>query len=214
MNAEERSTEDLIVALAADAAPVTPLDPVGAREARWLVLAVAASVALAWAFGFRNRIETVATAPVFLTIAAMSVFVALAASVAALRLSVPDASRPSVGVLTTSLVFGWAGLVGGLALGSGSSLMALARLPWHWPCVSRVTLLAVVPSAALLIAVSRGYVVEHARATFLAVAAGGALAAGALQFVCPIDRPDHILISHVVPVVALALVLSFVSSRK
>jgi len=206
------NTEDLIVSLAADAQSVKPLPSIDARAGRWIRIALISSVVLALAFGIRHDLNAAAGHPSFVLLGVLGLMVAVGASVSSLRLSVPGVASRATGVWPVGLLGLWIALLVVSALSGGASLAAMYHEPWHWACISRVSLLAVIPSGALWIAVGRGYVLDRGRSAFLSAIAGGAIAALALQFVCPVDRGAHLLVSHLVPVLVLSMAAALVQA--
>lgn len=210
-------TEDLIVSLAADARAVKTLPPMADRGGRWVQLAFWPSLVLVLVFGVRRDLLDVLATPAFVLIGVLSLLVALGAMTSALSLSVPGEASPVTGVLSLGLLLLWIAVLVASALTSGASLAAIYHEPWHWACITRVSLLSVVPSLALWIAVRRGFVLDHGRSTFLSFIGGGAIAALALQFVCPVDRGAHLLVSHLVPVLVLSMgaaLVQFIAARR
>lgn len=210
-------TEELIASLAADARAIVPLPSLEDRIGRWLGIALPVSVILALVFGVRHDLGAVAATPDFVFSGVFGLLVMIAAGVAALALSVPGAARPIVVATSFGLLFGWIALFVAIAFSAGATFAGIVHEPWHWACIGRVALLSLVPSLSLMLIVRRGFVLEPGRSAFLSFVAGGALAAGALQFVCPVDRAPHILVSHLLPVLLLAAcaaIVQFVGSSQ
>ena len=85
--------------------------------------------------------------------------------------------------------------------------------PWHVACCARAVGLAVLPLVALFVSARRGLVFDAGRATAMAAVAGAALAAGAVQWTCPIDRAAHLFVSHLLPMVGLAVAVGLGARR-
>jgi hypothetical protein len=86
-------TEDLIETLAREARPVTPLAPPLRRALAWLAVALGFAAAMVWAIGPRpDLVERLGEAR-FLFEQGAALATAVAAAVAALALTLPDASR-------------------------------------------------------------------------------------------------------------------------
>jgi hypothetical protein len=86
-------TEDLIETLAREGRPVTPLAPPLRRALAWLAVALGFAAAMVWAIGPRpDLVERLGEAR-FLFEQGAALATAVAAAVAALALTLPDASR-------------------------------------------------------------------------------------------------------------------------
>jgi hypothetical protein len=200
-----RNTDDLILTLAADAAPVAPLPSVETRLGRWLPVAVGSAAIFAVIFGVRRDLGDALSRPAFVFPEVLAGITILAALVAALQLSVPDARNRWRGAGAAAAVAVWLGLLLLTSAAAGVSPAAVAREPWHLACLVRVLVMSIVPTGFLVKFVLAGYPLSPGRAVTLAALAGGALAAAAVAFVCPIDRPVHVLVSHVAPGLAMAV---------
>jgi hypothetical protein len=86
-------TEDLIETLAREGRPVTPLAPPLRRALAWLAVALGFAAAMVWAIGPRPDLVERATDARFLFEQGAALATAVAAAVAALALTLPDASR-------------------------------------------------------------------------------------------------------------------------
>jgi len=211
--AHER-TEQLIVELARDAAPVTRLPPMVVRLARWIAMALAAAAAGVWLIGAREDLWPALTTPSVFASVALTLVAAATAGAAALRLSVPGADQARysrwVPIAATA---SWVAVLWTLSREAGVSTEALLREPFHLACGARVVALSLLPSLALVSGVRRGFALDRVWAAVLAVLAGSALAAGSVQLVCPIDRPAHLLVAHALPMLLLAALGGLAASR-
>lgn len=205
-------TEELIVDLVADLAPVQRLAPVSIRMIRWLAVALITSVVAVWFIGLRaDMSHAMATRAVLLSLG-LAIATFASAAVVALRLSVPGADQSVrwrwLPVTTTAIWIAalvlWAGDTSG-------SWRALRHEPFHAACIFRVIAIAVIPTVLLVREVRRGFALDVVSATALAALGGSAVAAMAVQLVCPIDRPAHLLVSHVLPVLGIAVAAAAVS---
>jgi len=86
-------TEELIDRLAQDGGPVRPLAPPLRRALTWLAVALGFAVAMVWAIGPRPDLAERLVEARFLYEQGAALATAVAAAVAALALTVPDASR-------------------------------------------------------------------------------------------------------------------------
>lgn len=181
-------TEDLIDQLAREARPTRPLAASLATAATPALLASAALLLGGW--GLRTDLMAAWTTPGPVLKAVLPALGAAAALAGALRLARPDGevgpARPILAML-------------GLA---ALALMALALLrtpPADWgaalrgetllACLLSIPALAVLPTAALLLALRRGASPDPLRSGALAGLAGGGLAAALYALHCPEDHP-------------------------
>jgi hypothetical protein len=185
--------------------PVTPLPAISARFARWAALATTVVIFEVWFLGMRGDLGTALPTPGFAFSFGFALVTATAAAVLALRLSVPGAApgrwRRLIPMMVVVL---WAGLLWQTARATGTAAGASGLEPIHFACVLRVIGIAALPSAGLLISVRNGFVIDRGWAATLALVAGAALAAGAVQLACPIDRAAHLFVSHLMPAIVLA----------
>jgi hypothetical protein len=86
-------TEDLIERLARDGGPVRPLEPPLRRALTWLAVALGFAAAMVWAIGPRPDLAERLGEARFLFEQGAALATAVAAAVAALALTLPDASR-------------------------------------------------------------------------------------------------------------------------
>jgi hypothetical protein len=199
-------TEKLIVDLVADLSPVQRLAPVSIRMMRWLAVAVVTGAAAVWIIGVRADVSRAMATPAVLLLLGLAVATCGSAAAVALRLSVPGAGQSVwLRALPVATVAVWVAALVLLARNGGTSWPALVHEPFHAACIARVVAIALLPSFFLAREVRRGFALDAVSATALAALGGSALAAVAVQLVCPIDRPAHLLISHVLPALALVL---------
>lgn len=211
--ANER-VEQLITDLAADVAPVVPLPPVSSRMARWLTVGIVASAAGVLVLGPRDDLWRSVSAPGVLRSVGLLACTSVGAAIVALRLSVPGVERSSwARALPLVMSALWAVLLWQSTRVTGVSTHDLLREPLHPACAALITTLALVPTWALARHVRSGFTLDAAWTAMLVALGGAALAAAATQFVCPIDRPAHLLVAHATPAAALAAAGSLVVGR-
>jgi hypothetical protein len=199
-------TEELIVRLASEAAPVRRLPPIGRRLLSWLVITVPIVGVFVAVAGPRADLAARLTDSSFVVLLALISAMALSAAVGALALSVPGEDRSSlVRALPLAAAAGWALALGVLLRATGPVVTQLAGEPMHAACVLHISAMAILPALVL------GRLVRQAaplapRWTGL-FAAAAALASGAAgsAIICPIDRPAHQTIFHLLPVIALSI---------
>ena len=193
--------EELVVRLARDASPVTPLRPPAVRLMGWLAVAIASGVLGLAVYGVRADTATMAAQPGFVRDVMLGLIVLVAGSFAALVLAVPGIERRGAARWTAVLgLAAWVALVW-TAVGEHGQGFSDMR---HWPaCAARIISVALGPAAALLWLVHRGASLRPSWSAALAVAAAAAGGALTIQLTCPFFDPGHVLLGHVAPVVIL-----------
>jgi hypothetical protein len=206
------TTDDLILALARQARPVTPLRPPAVRLLGWLALAALSATAGVWVYGLRPDSATMAASRGFAVDAVLALVILLSAAGAALLLAVPGAERrPVLRALALAAVVGWIALTIQAVWLQGEGLDGAA----HWAaCASRVASVALVPGLALLAMLGRGAPLRKGWAVGLSGAAAGAAGALAVLLTCPIVDPAHVLLGHVAPVALLGLGAAAFGARR
>lgn len=209
-----RRTEDLIVTLATDAAPVARLAPVGRRTWRWVGGTAALTAAAAWAIGPRPDLAVALRNPDFLSGLLFMLGTGLVGAAAAFALSVPGAERTRLERwLPIAIAIGWmTSLVTRLLVVNGT-WRAVIPEPWHPACGARMLLFAAVPAAAAVVMIHRAAPLQPVWAATMAALAALGFAAAAVQAVCPFDSPAHLIVAHALPFVLLAVVGAWVGSR-
>jgi hypothetical protein len=195
----------LIRELAAGAAPVRRLRPVALRVAGWAVLAAVSLGAVMMLMGVRRDLGDALDQADFAFEAALLIITALSAAVGALVISVPGAER-------TALVR-WAPVIAGVSCvlwAAGELVMASAtgaptgRLTFAWHCVYKTASVAAVPGVALFVMVRQAAPLRAGWAGLLAVLATAAVGVLGANTICPNDRPLHMLLWHVAPLMLFA----------
>jgi hypothetical protein len=192
------NTEDLVVQLAREAAPVMPLRPPAVRLLTWLTLTIGCAVLGLAVYGLRADSATMTAQPGFVRDVLLGVTVLILGGAAALVLAVPGAERrglarwAAMAGLATWLLLVWMAV---LTQGQGFTDMR------HWPvCAARILSVALVPAIALLAMVRRAAPLRPAWAAGLVVAAATAGGAVTILLTCPIVDPGHVLLGHLAPV--------------
>ena len=197
------NTEELVVRLARDAAPVTPLRPPAVRLLGWLIVTVLFGVLGLALYGVRTDRATMATQPGFVRDLVLGMLVMVAGGFAALVLAVPG--REHWGVVRWTAVAGlaaWTTLVWTAVGESGQGFTDMR----HWPaCAARILSVGLVPAVVLLSLVHRGASLRPSWSRALGVGAAAAGGALTIQLTCPIFDPGHVLLGHVGPVIVLPL---------
>lgn len=205
-------TEKLIVDLVGGLTPVRRLPSVSVRMIQWLAAAALIAGGAVWLTGSRADLSHAIAAPGVLLSLGLALAASMTAALLALRLSVPGADR-SAGLrfVPGAIVAVWVAALVLSARGAGAGWSALMQEPLHAACIGRVVAIAVVPVLLLAREVRRGFALDAVSATALAALGGSALAAMAVQLVCPIDRPAHLLTSHVLPMLAVVITATAVT---
>jgi hypothetical protein len=198
-------TEELIDSLVATAEPARPfLSPV--RRALLWTLAAAACVALGVLhFGVRGDEMSGWYRLGFTLRLILLVSTMWLAVVAAFRLSVPGEDRrpwsrwwPLVTLTLLVLLVAADVLVAAAAGELGSPMRA-------WRCVRKMSYVGAVPAVIAIILIQRAQAMEPKWAILLGVLAAGAAGAITSEIACPIHAPMHVLLWHVMPVAASAV---------
>jgi hypothetical protein len=195
----------LIHDLARDAAPVRPLRPVGVRVAGWFVIALASLAVVMTMMGIRRELGDAGDRMDFTLEAALLLLTAIAAAIGALLVSIPGAdTRPTVRwapvALATACIMLAAGELGYAAITGAPT----GRLTFAWHCVYKTTSVAFVPGIVLFLMLRRGAPLRTAWAGLLAVLATAAVGVLGANIICPNDRPLHMLLWHVAPLMLFA----------
>ena len=204
-------TEDLIAELASRAAPVRPLPSPAVRLLGWSGAALAGAGVWLSIFGTRPHVVDLFTRPDFLATAALAAATTLCAGAASLVLAIPGAERS--GVLrgaATALAASWALLLTVATIRAGHGLAGVV----DWPiCFVRVIAMALIPGIVLFAMLRRAAPLRFRWTSALAAVAALSIAAGAIQFICPIDDAGHALLGHFGPVLVGA-VLGLLAARR
>ena len=198
-------TEDLIQQLTADARPVRPLRPLAVRVAGWLVVAAVSLGIVMMLMGVRRELGDAADRMDFTLEAALLLVTAVSAAIGALMVSVPGAESSrhtrwipiALGVLCVVLA------AGELAYAAMSGAPT-GRLTFAWHCVYKTTSVALVPGILLFVMVRRGAPLHGGWAGLLALLATAAMGVLGANIICPNDRPLHMLLWHVAPLMLFA----------
>jgi hypothetical protein len=204
-------TEDLIADLASRVTPTRPLRSPAIRLAAWSGLAAACAVVGLVVFGTRPHVVELISQRSFLATAGLSLGTTVFAALAALVLAIPGARREAALQGAALALLGcWASLLAAGFIRSGLGFTSDA----HWPiCFVRVVAIGAIPAVVLLGMLRRAAPLRLGAAGGLAVIASMALAAGVIQFICPLDAPDHVLRGHFAPVLAMSLLSLWLAPR-
>jgi hypothetical protein len=197
--------EDLIQRLAADAHPVQRLRRLPLRVLGWLAVALASLTVVIVMRGARRELGDAADHADFAIETAFLIITALSAAVGALVVSIPGAERSKlvrwVPVIAGVLTVSWAAWELAFASATGAPT---GRLGVAWQCVGSTASVAAVPSVALFLMVRRAAPLRAAWTGFLAILATSAVGVLGSNIICPTDRPLHMLLWHVAPLMLFA----------
>jgi len=196
------SAHDTIVArLVADAHPVRRLWPPVIRLAAWGAVA-AGVLLLATRLGLREEGAAGIDSPRYLLEVVLLACAAAAAAAGALLAAIPGRDpRPAGGVAVLLAGLGAAAFVGEPAAPGATSLAGLR-------CAASIAMFGLVPWLALVAAVARGVPLDARGAGAYVGAAAFLVGAAAVRLACPVDDGHHLVVWHVVPVVAWTAISS------
>jgi hypothetical protein len=195
-------TDELISRLSKDAPPVRRLPRPELRLAAWLAGTLAAVAAGALAGGCRADLASALGSAAFRARALAGLAVAALAALGALSSAVPGRERSAAArLLPAAALAGWVLLLCADALRAREVHAGL----FQWHCVGHIAALAAAPAALLYLMLRRAAPVRPALSGGLAVLAAASAANLGTQFICANDSAAHALVSHLLPVVAAAL---------
>jgi len=200
-------TEDLIQELVSDARPVTRLQPVARRLLGWVVLAAGSFAVVLFLMGVRRELGDSSDRADFAFEAALLIITAMSAAIGALVISVPGAERSPlvrwapIVAATASVLWAAGELVYAAATGAPTG-----RLTFAWHCVYKTSCVGAVPGIALFLMVRRAAPTRAMWAGLLAVLATAAVGVLGANVICPNDRPLHMLLWHVAPLMLFAAI--------
>jgi hypothetical protein len=198
-------TEDLIQELVSDVRPVTRIQPIARRLLGWIVLAGLSFGVVLFLMGVRRELGDGSDQADFAFEAALLIVTALAAAVGALTVSVPGAEKSALTrwapVMAAAASVCWA--VGEVVFAAATGAPT-GRLTFAWHCVWKTSAVGAVPGLALFLMVRRAAPLHAAWAGMLAVLATAAVGVLGANTICPNDRPLHMLLWHVAPMMLFA----------
>lgn len=198
-------TEDLIQQLAAEAAPVRPLRPVAVRAAGWLACAALSLAVVMLLMGVRRELGDTADRVAFSIEAALLLLTAISAVFGALLVSIPGAGMPKrVRWIPVTLGIACVVVAAGELVYAAMTGAPAGQLTFAWHCVYKTTSVAIVPGILLFVMVRRAAPLHGGWAGTLAVLATAAIGVLGANIICPNDRPLHMLLWHVLPLMLFA----------
>lgn len=198
-------TEDLIRQLASEAKPVHPLRPTAWRALAWLMIAAIALAVVMLLMGVRRELGDTADRVDFVVEAALLVMTAVSAVIGALLVSIPGAGVDRrVRWLPVILGAACVLLAAGELTYAAMTGVPTGRLTFAWHCVFKTTSVAIVPGIVLFVMLQRAAPLQTAWAGLLAGLATASIGVLGANIICPTDRPLHMLLWHVLPLMLFA----------
>lgn len=198
-------TDELIQRLAEDVGPVRRLRPVTVRALGWLVLAAASLGVVMMMMGVRRDLGDSIDRADFALEAVLLIVTALSAAIGALMASVPGAERATLlrwlPIATAAASVLWA--VGELVVAAMAGA-PIGRLAFSWHCVYKTASVAAVPSIVLFVMARRAAPLRAGWVGLLSLLATASVGVLGANIICPNDRPVHMLLWHVAPLMLFA----------
>ena len=197
-------TEELIDRLAREAEPVQPLASPARRVLGWLAIALGFALAMVWAVGPRPDLAERLTEARFLLEQGAALGTAILAAMAALALTVPDASRlwRWVPVLPGAA---WLGTLGIGCLRDWAQLGPVGlRLTPDPECFAYIALIGSLPLLALVLMLRKGAPLRPSWTLGLAALAAAAMGNFALRLFHTQDAALMVLVWQVGAVLVIA----------
>lgn len=196
------STESLIERLVEDVRPIRRLFNPSQRAALWVAVALV-SIALGLVrFGIRRDIaDAVYNAGFLLRIGLLASTLWLGV-VTAFRLAVPGYDSRAFARWWPLVALG--ALVGVTAAEVAATAMVgeLGSPLRSWLCIRKVTFAGAIPALLSVFLIQRASTIEPFWTGLLGLMAAGAAGALTAEIACPIRAPLHIMLWHILPVVA------------
>jgi len=200
------STERLISSLAADLEPVQPLPRLRSAFAGVLAVSLAILGLVLLGDEAQSGFASILSDRIYLTSFISLLIAAFAGTTSALAAAVPGRHRLELG----GILVAWLGL----ASAALACLIGMRALGLDAPaspagldamCFRRAWLYLLLPAAAILSFVARGWAAHPLRAASIALLGSGAIGAGIVHASCGFAAPEHLLIGHLSVPIALLL---------
>ncbi len=131
--------------------------------------------------------------------------VGLGAAGAALTLAVPGRERgAATRWLPVAALALWTGILLQALFAAGGPWAQLTAEPAYLACLFKSVLVGAVPAIAMLAMVRQAAPIRLGWTAGLGALAAFGIGAAAAQVLCPIDRPAHLILWHLLPVVGLS----------
>lgn len=207
-------TDKTIDSLVKGLTPVQRVKPFGWRLAAWIAACVTVVGLIVFMIGLPRDLGAVMRSARLALDAAIVAVLAVVASSAALRFSVPGEERKIDRILPLGVLVTWI-VVTVTQLITAASLRGAAELvpDTHYACAGLVTSLAAVLSVPLTFILRRAAPLDKWWCGGLAGLACGATAMVGIELICVYERPAHLLTWHVIPVVGIMLTAAFLGPK-
>ena len=203
-------TNELIRQLSQKATPVERLAPVPQRFLRWLVAALLCLFVSISILGVREDLYERLTDTRFLSQSLVLFLLGVISALSAFVLSIPDDSRGRLwDILPYGVLMAWIALSIWTALSPDGPVL----IDFGGMCAFDILLVAVPPGLLLLFMVGRGAPLAVRLSGSVIALGASAFAAGAMQFVCRNESFAHLFLWHILPVVVIAGLGTFLGRR-
>lgn len=190
------TTEEMVQVLGAGLEPVRRLRGAGSRTVVWSLFALAWVTAGAYALGPRADLLAKVRDPAFLVEGALLVVVSVLAGRTAFLLSVPGAEPDSHGRIVPLMgVLVWTCVIAGSQAAASDAVA--------WSCAAKMCALTVLPAVTALFMLHRAAPLRPRWTGMFALLSAASLALLGTRLLCARDDPRHVLLWHLVPLLAL-----------
>ena len=200
------STDNLIDQLTNDLEPVKRLESPLRRLLRWLAVSSLCIVVGVFVMGLRHDLSNAIYSTSFWLETSLILASAISASLLAFLLSVPGRTVKKIKLAPSLCIALWGLTILVLSLRKDVDSSHLAQLTNGMPCMSAIYSMAVIPGALLFAMICNAAPLNKPLVGIWAVIAAAAFGALGLQFVCASSNPIHLIIWHVLPVLAIGVV--------
>jgi hypothetical protein len=200
-------TETLIHQLATEVPPVKPVWSPVARFVLWFLAAAVIIGLLVGLTGIRPDLGVAFTRPTFISRVLFMLGVAGASVFFAFKLSVPDEKKRWLEAMPAIMVSAGLALFAYLFFESDN----FSR-PYNYYCIRNVLAFSIPSSVLLYLMLEKAAPMRRRTVGMLAALGSTALSSLGTQLVCRNESPLHILVSHVLPVLAACLVGVFIGA--
>jgi len=200
------SHEQLIITLASQSGPVTPLPAPRVRMARWVLCALAfVGAGLAWR-GVRSNWGAAFVDPTFVITNVLLIGVAVVSAWLALTLAVPGALRsPFARWVPVAGLGAWGAILIQQVAVSGSVVAAVMTEPVVAGCMWKTYGIAAGPAFLIILLAQRAAPLDWRWTGSLAALSALAFGAIGTELMCPITGYAHLFNWHFLPVAVMTL---------
>jgi len=197
-------SEEIVRSLARDLTPVRRLRGIEWRMLLWAGLALLFVSIGTWVLGTRPDLSGKIRDPAYLLENGLLLLVFALSAWNAFHLSIPGAERGAAArMLPILLLLAWVCLIAGHA---PDAMTPTAARVSAWRCVLKMSCLALAPAVAVVLMLRKAAPLNPAWTSGFALLSAGSLAVLGTRFLCAKDTPLHVLLWHLGPLLAAALV--------